>query len=353
MREPPKYGNPALVNTQDNLGRCLILGGAGYFGRSLAQELVRRGHEVVVFDRVNHPDVPAEAEFVEGDVRDYDGIVRAMSGCETVFHSAALIVALTLSKKAERKRVYDVNVEGTRYVLRAARELGITRVVYTSSMNVLRMPIAGGDESAPYHDGPTADLYSRSKAEAEKLVLRANGSGLYTCAIRPGGIYGPGERQHLGRLVDELKAGKLILRLGSGTKADNIYIDDLVDAHLRAAERLGPEGEASGKAYNISDGQAQNYFEFFRPAIEGLGYTYPRFSLPGGILVGLAWGLEVLHFAGGPRPFTTVMEAHKLVRDNYLDIDRARRDLGWEPKVDYLEGMRRCMPHLKALHAEP
>ena len=72
------------------------------------------------------------------------------------------------------------------------------------------------------------------------LALAADGSqGLRTAAIRPGGIYGPGERQHLGRLVRELKGGKLVVRLGKGL-ADNIYIDDLIDAHIRAAERLEP-----------------------------------------------------------------------------------------------------------------
>ena len=166
------------------------------------------------------------------------------------------------------------------------------------------------------------------------------------------GVCGPGEEHHFPRLVRELKAGKMVVNLGNGkTRADNIYIDDLVAAHLHAADRLGEGTQVGGRAYFITDGEPQHYFQFFRPAIEALGHKMPRFNLPGGVLIGLAWVSEAVHLLGGPAPFTTVMEAQKLVQEDWVHIDNARRDLEWEPKVSHAEGMARSLPYIRELYA--
>ncbi|MEZ4328870.1 MAG: NAD-dependent epimerase/dehydratase family protein [Polyangiales bacterium] len=333
----------------------LVIGGAGYLGRNLALALLKRGDTVRVFDRhvpkdelATHPGV----QCITGDLRNPYDVSRAVEGCQTVFHAASMICALTLAPRALREQVEAVNVKGTRHVLDACLAHGVTRLVYTSSINVVPVPTDGGDETRRYHLSPLADLYSRTKAQAERMVLASDTEGgLRTCALRPGGIYGPGEEHHFPRFIKELKAGKMIVGLGDGkTRADNVYIDDLVSAHIHAADRLGPDTRIGGQAYFITDGEPQHYFQFFRPAVEGLGHKMPRVNLPGPVLIGLAWVSEVVHYAGGPWPFTTVMEAGKLVKENWVHIDRARRDLEWSPEVSHAEGMRRSMPYIQALY---
>lgn len=333
----------------------LVIGGAGYLGRNLALALAQRGDRVRIFDRhvpnhavCDHPNV----ECVVGDLRNPGDVRRAVAGCKTVFHTASMICALTIAPRALRQQVEAVNVRGTRNVLDACLAHGVERLVYTSSINVVPVPTDGGDETTAYHLGRLADLYSRTKATAERMVLATDGArGLRTCALRPGGIYGPGEEHHFPRFIKELKAGKMIVGLGDGkTRADNIYIDDLVASHVHAADRLGEGTRIGGQAYFITDGEPRHYFEFFRPAVEGLGHKMPRVNLPGPVLIGLAWVSEVVHLAGGPWPFTTVMEAQKLVQENWVHIDRTRRDLEWEPLVNHAEGMSRSMDYIRSLY---
>jgi len=119
------------------------------------------------------------------------------------------------------------------------------------------------------------------------LVLAANGTNkLYTCAIRPGGIYGAEENEVIDRFYEQLKAGRLFARIGNGkAMMDNSQIDNLVHGKLLAALHLGESGNTNGQAYFISDGEPMNSFEFFRPLIEGLGHKMPALYIPGWLVL--------------------------------------------------------------------
>ena len=332
--------------------RCLVTGGGGYLGGRLARALRERGAFVRVLDR--RFDSPAEdgMERLEGDIRDAETVARACEGIDTVFHCAAIINTLTRARASVRDQVFGVNVEGTRNVIAACRAHGVARLVYTSSISVVvdRGPCAGVTEDAPYAATEPMDIYTASKVEAEKLVLAANGDALKTCALRPGGIYGPDEQHHLPRLVREVLHGRFVAIVGSGiAKADNVYIDDLVDVHLRAAERLVEGSPVCGRPFQVGDGTPLNYFEFFRPAVEALGARFPRLKVPIAIMHALSWLAEWAHWFGGPFPFMTRMEVRKLDMDNWSDVSAAARDLGWTPRVDAREGMRRSIPYVKQL----
>ena len=225
------------------------------------------------------------------------------------------------------------------------------RLVHTSSNNVVfDREIELGDESERYAEG-RLDLYTRTKRDAERHVLESNAGQLATTALRPGGIYGPGERHHLPRLVRELLAHRFIATVGDGSaRADNIYIENLVDVHIAAARALA-RGVAGGRAYFVSDGEPTNYFEFFRPLIEDLGYRFPRLKTPRWLMRLLAWGAELVNRVfGGPEPFMTLMEVHKVSMTHTFRIDAARRDLGYEPVFTQAEGVAACMPWMRALH---
>ena len=342
------------------LGRCLVTGGAGYFGRSLAAALLAAGRPVRLFDLRPHPVARAlearGAELVLGDVRDSAAVAAALEGIDTVFHTAAIIDGRTHVSERDRERSVAVNVEGTRHVVEAAQRAGALRLVHTSSINVVfDRPLPDGPEDTPYATKAPLDLYTRTKIEAEKLVLGANDAGFRTCALRPGGIYGPGEETHLPRVTELTLKGLFRATIGPGTaRADNVYIDDLVDAALRAGLALagapaGGSGEAAGRAYFIGDGEPQNYFAFFRPAVEQLGRRHPTTSVPAWLVRPAVLAAEGVSRLGGPVPFMSRMELRKVTQDHYFSPAPATRDFGHAPRVGPAEGFRRCAPWIAEL----
>ena len=186
---------------------CLVTGGGGYLGRHLVAALRAKGCPVHVLDRAPRTGPLDGVRWFEGDVRSPGDVTAACKGVETIFHTAAVIDALTHARQSVAEDIESINVGGTKNVIRVAQERGVRRLVHTSSIVAsFCMDAAGSDETAPY--STSNDLYTSTKVKAERAVLAANGQhGLLTCAIRPGGIYGPGERLTYGRLVRALKMG--------------------------------------------------------------------------------------------------------------------------------------------------
>lgn len=337
-----------------DLGHCLVTGASGYLGSHLVAALQEAGQRVRAFD-IREPTHPRPGvEVVRGDVGCLDDVVAACADVETVFHTAALLFLLTFATGAERRRVHRVNVQGVENVARAAAQAGVQRLVYTSSNNVtLDGPVLDGDESTPYARNPR-DHYTKTKILGEKAVLAANeDDGLLTCAIRPGGIYGPGDPLMLPRVLDQMRRGRLLVVIGDPeSKSDNTYIDNLVDGQITAARHLVPGSPACGQAYYITDGRPINYFEFFRPFAESLGFRFPTRRIPAWPLHAVAWLGELLHVGLRlPAPPVTQLEARKLTVSHYNRIDKAKRDLGWTPPVSPDEAARRCLPYCRELVA--
>src|SRR5690606_30233978 len=283
----------------------LITGGAGYLGKHLAKRLLDLGCEVRTFDRTAEGPDSRAAHFV-GDIRDYAALREAARGVSVVFHAAAVIVMVGVARRETRRRAFDINVLGTEHVIRACRELGIGRLVYTSSANVLLdRPVVEADEDEPYASS-FVDLYTETKVAAEKLVRAAHGEGLATVSLRPGGIWGFDDQSFMMKaFVEQLATGRFKALIGSGEAVvDNTHVESLVDAQLLAAQALTerPE-EVGGRAYHVTDDERLNGLEFFRPLVEGWGEKFPTFRVPGGLMFFLAHALEWVHFLrGGAEP---------------------------------------------------
>ncbi len=246
--------------------------------------------------------------------------------------------------------VRSVNIEGTRNLLRGAQESSVRRLVHTSSIiTVSGSAQPGLNEAAPYSNA--SDLYSSTKVESEQLVLAANGkSGLLTCAIRPGGIYGPGERNTIvGPLMKALKQGAPIVLFGDGTsRIDYTYIDNLVDAQIRAAERLVDGSPVCGQAYIVTDGDPINTGQFSQTLVHDMRIDARSIRIPGVLARALATaGERVFQLFGKPKPPVSIVEVQLCVDDNYFSIDRARQDLEYQPIVDTREGLRRTAKDAK------
>lgn len=332
---------------------CLITGGCGYFGYRLACSLHAKGATVVLFDvtPVQGGELPVGMVFLKGDVREYSHVLSAVSGVDCVFHVASY--GMSGREQLNRRLIEQVNIQGTENILRACVESGVPRLVYTSTFNVVfgGQVIENGDESLPYlplHLHP--DHYSRTKSMAEMAVMQANGTPLedggvlHTCALRPAGIYGPGEQRHLPRIVSYIERGVFCFVYGDpGSQVEFVHVDNLVSAHELAAEALSPakEPSAAGQAYFISDGRPINNFEFFRPLVEGLGYPFPALRLPLSLIYFFAFLIEMIHRVVGRlynfQPLLTRTEVYKTGVTHYFSMAKAKAELGYEPQQHDLD----------------
>lgn len=326
---------------------CLVTGGAGYLGRNLVSALRARGASVTVLD-------PADAKFdddavklVRGDLRDPATLDTALRGVDVVFHTAALIELARYAPKEVVERVKSVNIDGTRTLLERAEAAGVRSFVQTSSVaTVMAEGTAGGDESLPY--STYGNLYSNTKVAAETLVRSHRGT-MKTCSLRPGGIYGPGERNQLvAPTFSELRRGNPITVIGEGSsRLDYTHIENLVDAHLRAAERLVEGNPVCGSAYFISDGQPMNHGEFTRRMMAQLGMVVKMRYVPVKVLRNVALLSERAYERFGKKPPLTMGQVDTCAWDNWFSIDAARRDLEYTPKYDTDAGLASMIPDLE------
>jgi 3beta-hydroxy-delta5-steroid dehydrogenase/steroid delta-isomerase len=347
------------MSAESSIGpTALVTGGAGFVGRALIKALVDRGVKVRAFDRrplegplASDPRV----EVLSGDLRDRGAVTSAAKGCATVFHTAAVMNFLAVARPRIREEVFGINVGGTHNVLDACREAGVARLVYTST-NTVCYEDAGvdlGDEARPYAAAPV-DLYAQSKIAAESLVLAADGRGPRTVAIRPAGIWGAGPGCYMiEKFVSELKAGHLVVTIGDGKAlADNTHVTNVVSAELLAAEKLASEpSRVGGKGFFVTDEEPMNLMQWFKPLTEALGYKIPTRSIPAWPLAWAAHASEWVHRFGGPKPFMTGLEVHNLTTTFTFRCDKARKELGYRPLVQHVEGMRECIAYWKEQRA--
>ncbi len=324
----------------------LVTGGGGFLGSAIARLLVQRGDYVRSLSRQRHAALDSlGVEQTQADITAAAAVERAASGCDVVFHVAAK------AGIAGRYRDYHrVNVTGTETVLNACRRVGVTRLVYTSSPSVVfdGHDMEGVDESVAYpkhHDAP----YPATKAQAEQLVLAANGPAFATLALRPHLIWGPGDNHLVPRILARGGAGRL-RRIGKTSKLiDSVYIDNAAEAHLLAADRLVPGSSVAGKAYFISNGEPLPLWDLVNRILAAGGVAPVTRSVPLWAALAAGWCLERVYGVLWPdaEPPMTRFLARELATAHWFDLTAARRDLGYVPRVSIDEGMRRLAASLR------
>jgi UDP-glucose 4-epimerase len=299
--------------------RVLVTGGGGFIGSNLARRLLEQGDDVRVLDnfstgnRRNLADVVEELEVVEGELRSYERVHNAMRGVEVVFHQGAL--------PSVPRSVQDplttgaVNVEGTLNVLLAARDEGVRRVIIASSSSVY-----GNTGTLPRFETQFPDPlspYAVSKLAAERYAVSfARVYGLETVTLRYFNVFGPRQdptSQYAAvvpRFIAAVDAGEPVSIYGDGEQSrDFTYVDNVVDANIRAADA----SEASGHVMNVATGEPRSVNALADAIGEVLGKPVEKEYLP-------------------PRTGD--------VRDSWADVAEARRLLGWEPSVGLEDGLR-------------
>ncbi len=320
--------------------KALVTGGGGFLGKAIVKLLRERGDEVRSFSRHQHPDLNGMGvEHCRGELADADAVEKAAEGCEIVFH-----VAAKAGVWGPYEDFYRANVLGTKNVIAACRHHGITRLVHTSSPSVVfdGTDMNGVDESVPYPDHFEA-FYPQTKAEAEQLVLHANGKDLATVALRPHLIWGP-EDNHLVPRILERGAKGALRKLGHREcLADTIYIDNAAVAHLQAADHLEVGSTVAGKSYFLSQGEPLPIWDVVNRILGAGGLPPVTRTISPSLAYKLGALLEKIYtlfnLKGEPR--MTRFVAKELSTSHWFDLSAARRDFGYQPEVSFDEGIER------------
>ncbi|XP_020251975.1 3beta-hydroxysteroid-dehydrogenase/decarboxylase [Asparagus officinalis] len=260
---------------------------------------------------------------------------------------------------------YSVNVEGTKNVIDACIECKVKRLIYTSSPSVVFDGVHGifdGMETMSYPE-KFNDSYSETKAEGEKLVLKANGKdGLLTCCIRPSSIFGPGDRLLVPSLASAAKAGKSKYIIGDGNNLyDFTYVENVAYGHVCAERTLaagGPRAEkAAGQAYFITNNEPIKFWEFVSLIVEGLGYERPSIHIPVSVMMPIAHLVELTYKVfsryGMRVPQLTPSRIRLLSCNRTFSCTKARVQLDYEPIVPLKEGLKRTIDSYSHLRAVP
>jgi len=328
------------------MAHALVTGGGGFIGRALVDGLVDRGDRVTVVEHAGEA-FRDDVTFVQGDVRDADALRRLCEGVDVVFHNASLVH----TKWNRIDDVWAVNLEGTKHVLAACRANDVPKLIYVSSASVVYegRDIENGDETLPYASTSQAP-YADSKIAAEKAVLEANGEeGLATCAIRPHVVFGPGDNRFLPAILERARAGRLKFKVGVNNDklSDFTYVTNVVDALLAADERLAPGSAVAGQPYFITNGEPMVFFDFVNRVLRELGLPEARYAVPYGLafaVAAVAEGLDTLR--GGTlnaEDGLTRFAVRYMCTHHYFSIDKARRELGYEPRVSIADGIARTV----------
>ncbi len=317
-----------------------MTGGSGFLGGALCRRLVADGYAVRSLSRRASPELSVlGVTSLQGDISNEPVVRAAVSGCDVVFHVAALAGVWGPAAEFER-----INIRGTEHVLAACRTAGVPRLIYTSSPSVAYAGCdeAGVDEAIGYPAHYLAD-YPRTKADAERLVLAANGPSLATVALRPHLIWGPGDNHLLPRLIDRAKAGRL-RRIGDGKNlVDTTYIDNAVAAHCAALDRLQPGAACAGRAYFIANDEPRPLWELINALLACADVPPITRSVSARTAYVLGAVCETVYRVLGrtAAPPMTRFVARQLATAHWYDLTAAKRDLGYQPTVTVDEGLSR------------
>lgn len=320
--------------------RVLVTGGSSLIGAGVAAALLARGDDVVVQQR-GHSEAMGQLGVRQelGDIRDLDVVLAASAGCDAIVHLAAKVGVV-----GDWEDYRSVNVDGTRNVLNAAQRRGVGRVVHVSSPSVAHggEPIVGGAADEPVL-GRRRAWYPESKAMAEIDALAAASEELGVVAIRPHLVWGPGDTQLVGRIVERAATGRLALVGGGRALVDTTYIDNAVDSLVAALDAVEPGARCSGHAYVVSNGEPRMIRELvagichaahvpFEPRTVSL-----RVGRSLGAVVERAWPL----LRRDDEPPLTQFLAEQLGTAHWFDPRPVRDDLGWTPVVSIDQGLAR------------
>ncbi|SFB53984.1 hopanoid-associated sugar epimerase [Azotobacter beijerinckii] len=306
--------------------KALVTGATGFVGSAVVRRLLRDGHHVRVLvratsDRRNLQGL--DVQVVEGDLTQAASLQHACDDCDALFHVAA-DYRLWAPQPAQ---LYQANVEGTRAMLEAAKRAGVPRIVYTSSVATLGIPVDGcpGDENTPVALIDMIGHYKRSKFLAESLVREFAAEGLPVVIVNPSTPIGPRDIKPTptGRIVRDAIAGRLPAYVDTGLNV--VHVDDVAEGHWLAFQH-GVVGERY-----ILGGHNLSLRELLVEIADIAGRAPPRWRLPHAAVMPVAYLAEGWARLTGVQPIATVEEVRMSKKRMFFSSAKAERELGYAP----------------------
>jgi dihydroflavonol-4-reductase len=318
--------------------KAFVTGGTGFIGGRLIEKLRARDDDVVALVRS-----PGKAEtlrglgceLVEGDLSDEQAIRNGVTGCDAVFHVAA--VYKVGIPKSEHAAMHESNVRGTERVLDAAIDADVRRIVYVSTVGIFGN--TRGEVVDESYERPPKDFlscYEETKYLSHQVALDRIAKGAPIVIVQPGGVYGPGDHSELGNIIDQTRTGKLKMLLFPETGFNLVYVDDVAEGILLAHDK----GEV-GKSY-VLGGEISTMRKLIEKVAELSGRKAPKRELPAGVmklavpigpLVGKAMGF-------GPNLGELIKTSDGVTY--WASHERAKSELGYRPR-DLDTGLRQTL----------
>ena len=322
-----------------------VTGANGFLGSHVVRALLTRGDHVRALTREN-ADISAlrevDCEIVRGDVRDVASLRKAISGCDEVYHVAADYRLWVL----DHAPMYAINVEGTRNVIDVARELGVARIVHTSTVGALGIPHgASGREDTPVTVDAMVGPYKRSKFLAERVAEDAARAGAPVVIVNPSTPIGPLDFKPTptGRMIVDFLNRRMPAYLDTGLNL--VGVEDCARGHLLAAER-GRVGEKY-----ILGGENLSLAELFGRLAKLSGMPAPKVRIPYAVAYGFALGAEAFaRTVSGKPPRASLTEVKMARKKMFFDSSKARAELGFAPApID--PALQRAIEFFRALNS--
>lgn len=317
-----------------NNDKVLVTGASGFVGSSVARKLKERGFAVRALVREASPTAhlsELDLEFAKGDLRDAASVHEAMRDVRYVFHVAA---DYRLWARDPHEIVRN-NLASTRNIMEAARDAGVERIVYTSSVATLKCRPVGdpADETMPLLEEHAIGAYKRSKVAAERLVERMVGEGLPAVIVNPSTPIGPCDVKPTptGRIIVEAAAGRMPAFVDTGLNM--VHVEDVAEGHMLAFDK-GTIGERY-----ILGGQNATLSDILAVVAGEMGRKAPKIKIPRGAIVPLAMAAEMVARRTGKEPFVTLDGLRMSKNRMFFTAAKAERELGFKARP-YAEGIR-------------
>jgi nucleoside-diphosphate-sugar epimerase len=307
--------------------KCLVTGAAGFIGSALVKRLVKEGYEVKALLHNTKPKIyEKKAEYIFGDITEIESIKPFFKDVDFVFHCAAIV-----KDYGPKNFFYKINLEGTKNLVKISEEFKIKKFIFLSHIR--------------YEDEKVSNYYSYTKALAEQyLIEKFKKDNFPTIIIRPGNVYGPGATTWVLRPLKSIKENKIsLIDHGKGIFL-HTYIDNLLDAIIAALK----EPKALGEIIDVTDGDNDiTWGEYFNTVAKIAGKPNIKRNMSRKTALFVSKLMIFLNKLFKIEPWVTPMAVRVLTNQHKVSTEKAKNLLGYNPKVDFQEGIKKVEIWLK------